>query len=59
MSVYDEQLNAEKIPFKYSEVLLPDREHIYPRDKFASFASMCYCSDKYIKFSKRSCIKFS
>ena len=51
-----EKLNAENVSSIYSEFALPDIELICPCFKDASFASMFECPDKYIKFSKCSCV---
>ena len=52
MSGSYEQLNAENIESRYDKVLLPDRELIHPRDKYAEFASMCEFPERDIKFPK-------
>ena len=49
-------MNAENISSRYSDVVLPDREPIYPREKYAVFSSMCEFPDKDIKFPKWSCV---
>ena len=51
-----EQLNAETIFIRYSDVLLPDGESINPRAKYSAFASMCDFPEKGIKLLKRSCV---
>ena len=41
-----EQLNAESIFSRYSDILLTNGEPIYPRAKDAAFYSMCDFPDK-------------
>ena len=54
-----EQLNAENISSRYSDVVLPDGEPIHPHAKDASFSNMCDFPDKDINFSKVvMCAKF-
>ena len=56
MSESDEQLNAENIESRYSEVGLSDGEPIHTRSKDSAFESMCDCPEKYIKFTMWSCV---
>ena len=56
MGEYNEKLNAEDIASIQSKVLLPDVEPINPYDRFNSFASMCDCHEKIIKFANWSCV---
>ena len=52
MSGTYEQLNAENIASRKSEVLLPYKEHIHKSSKYSSFAIMSDCTEKYTKFIK-------
>ena len=49
-------MNAVNILSRYSDVVLPDREPIHPRAKYATFFSMCEFPDKDIKFPKWLCV---
>ena len=51
-----EQLNSENIFSRYSDVVLPDGELIYPYDKDAAFSSMWDFPGKDIKLPKWSCV---
>ena len=46
MSGTYEQLNAENIASRKSEVLLPYKEHIHKSSKYSSFAIMSECTEK-------------
>ena len=52
----DEQLNAEKIFPRYSDVVLPDGESINPHAKDSAFSIMCEFTEKYTKLTKWSCL---
>ena len=47
-----EQLNAENIFSRYSDVVLPDVESIHSRAKDSEFSSMCDFLEIYIKLPK-------
>ena len=51
-----EQLNAQNILTRCSDVVLPDGEPIFTYDKDHAFASMCEFSDNNIKFPNYSCV---
>ena len=53
---FKEKLNVDNISSRYSEILSPGGEPIHTRAKCSQFVSMCYYSDKDIKFPKWSCV---
>ena len=47
-----EQLDAEKLLSRYSDVVLTDGESFHACARYDAFASICHCPDEYVKFPK-------